>query len=483
VSNPRDEIDDWLDSDVQPLAPAPGAFQRVRQRARRRKASRAIVSAAGAVVLIAAVAAVPRLAATLQGSTRPAGRNVAAGRPTSARPAASASKGSEPAKSPSPSPLPSRSPGPALSASPSGQNVTSRFQPTSITMIGPTDGAVIGQANCTAADAGRCTALAGTTDYGASWYAVGAPGAGAPGGPTGASQLRFLHFDDGWAFGPALYATTDGGSTWTAESTDGRRVTDLETAGERAFAVFASCTGSGTDYAASCTSFSLYSSAAGSTTWQPVPVPRAYRSMTGSGAGQPAAASLVLASGTVANPQAGTGYLLTPAGELLSGPLTGGRWTAIGHIPGQCHVGQAQPTGQPAGVQFASGPAAQPQLLLSCNGQAGAGGRTQAKAIYISADGVTWQRAGTALPGGTATSLAAAGGGLVVLATSTGIDFSANGGVSWSPASIPLPPAGGFSYVGMTNASQGVAVPANPRLGEVFTTSDGGQAWTPAPVR
>jgi hypothetical protein len=479
VSNPRDEIDAWLDSDVEPLTPPPGSFERIRKRARRRKSTRAIVSVAGAVVVIAAIAALPRVAsALLPGSTRPAGQNIAAGQ---SRPATSASPAGA-ASSPPTLRASSPAPGPPFSATPAGRPAARRFRPTSITLISTSDGAVLGQASCARAAGSTCTSLAGTADYGASWYAVGAPRTGAPSGSAGVSQLRFLHFDDGWAFGPGLYATTDNGSTWTAESTSGYRVTDLETAGERAFALFASCTGSGSGYAASCTSFSLYSSAAGSTTWQPVAVPRAYRSMTGSVAGQPASASIVLASGTIANPDAGTGYVLAPSGELLSGPLTGGPWTAVGHIPNSCQVGSAQPDGQPAGVQLATGPAAQPQLMLSCDEPASTDG-AQAKAVYTSSNGTAWQRVGTAPRAGTASSLAAASGGLAVLATSAGIDYSANDGISWQAAGVSSAPSGGFAYIGMTDSSQGVAVPVNSRLGEVFTTADGGQDWTPAPVK
>ena len=46
VNNDRDEIDTWLDAGVQPLPPPPGTFDRVSRQARRRKAGRAIVSAA-----------------------------------------------------------------------------------------------------------------------------------------------------------------------------------------------------------------------------------------------------------------------------------------------------------------------------------------------------------------------------------------------------------------------------------------------------
>src|SRR6266700_944301 len=83
MSNHRDEIDSWLDADVQPLTPPPGTFERVSRRARRRKAGRAIASAAGAMVVVAGLAIAPRVAGTLlhqPASRRPGGRAVAARR-------------------------------------------------------------------------------------------------------------------------------------------------------------------------------------------------------------------------------------------------------------------------------------------------------------------------------------------------------------------------------------------------------------------
>jgi len=480
VSNPRDEIDAWLDADVEPLAPPAGSFGRISKRARRRKAARAIASAAGAVVVIAAVVAVPRVVTALQqGRTGPSSPPVAVGRPSSARPTVSRSRGG--GKPASRSATPVATPGTPLSAIASGPPPPANFRPSSITQIGNGVGAVIGQAgvagHCPIV-ADDCTSVAGTHNYGKSWYGISAPVVGAPAGSTGVSQLRYLNFQYAWAYGPSLYTTTDGGATWTGQSPAGLRVTDLETAGARAFALFARCTGSGSKYAAGCTSFSLYSSAAGSATWRRVVVPRAYRTMTGRAAGQAAAASLVLASGTVANPEAGVGYVLAPSGELLSGPLAGGPWKAIGQIPSSCQVGTAQAGGQPAGTQLASGSAAAPQLVLSCDGPASAGGGPQTKSIYTSPDGAAWQLAGTAPAAGTATALAAASGGLVVLATSTGIDYSPDGGIQWQPSSFTTSaPAGGFGYVGMTTAAQGVAVPSDSSLGEVFTTSDSGRTW------
>jgi hypothetical protein len=478
VSNPRDEIDAWLDADVEPLAPSPGTFERISRRARHRKRNQVIMSAAVAVVVIAAGVALPRLTGTLlRGAPGPSGPVAVASGPPSARPATGSTKsgGTPAARTATPVPTAVPTPGPSLSIAGSGLPVARGFRPTSITLMGPHDGAVIGQADC----AGNlCTSLAGTVDYGTSWYGVSAPPAGAPSGAAGVSKLRFLTLQDGWAFGPQLYATANGGSTWTREPTPGnRRVIDLETAGQMAFAMFATCAGGDSNYAVGCTSLSLYSSLAGTTKWQPVQVPAAEQSMTGA-AGQAASASLVLVSPSGTG--AGTGWLLTPSGTLLSGQLAGGPWTKAGTIPRECQVGQPQQSGQPAGVQLASGTAAGPQLLLSC---AGASGGAQTETIYQSATGAHWNKAGTLPLAGAATSLAAAGGGLVVLATSTGISYSVDSGASWQESTFTGPtPAGGFSYVGMTNSSQGVAVPVSPRLGEVFTTADGGQTWSPSVI-
>ena len=43
-------------------------------------------------------------------------------------------------------------------------------------------------------------------------------------------------------------------------------------------------------------------------------------------------------------------------------------------------------------------------------------------------------------------------------------------------------PAGGFSYVGMTNADPGRRGPGQLALGEIFVTRDGGKTWSPSPI-
>src|SRR6266702_874111 len=460
MSDPRNSIDAWLNAEVEPLAPPPGTFERVRRRARRHKANRALMSAAGVVIVIAAAVAVPRVAGPLLQGRGQAGPSVAAGAASpSAQPQATGQgNGSLNANSGTKVTPPTSS----LSPGGSGNPVPANFQPTSVTFIGPHIGAVIGQAgtpgHCATA---YCTSLAGTSDYGTSWYGVSAPLTGPPSGALGVSQIRFLDVHDGWAFGPQLWVTHDGGGHWTQEQTYGLRVTDLETAGDRAFAVFATCTGDGPGYAADCTSFSIYTSPASGGQWQPVPGPVA-NLQTASG-GAAASASLVLTG----DPSGGTGYLLSPAGARLRGPLNGTAWTAVNQAA-PCAPGAPGAGGQPATALLAGDPA---RLVLVCTSATSAAGDTQNKTVTESTNGgVSWSGGGTAPPAGLATSVSAQGQ-VVVLATDAGIYLSGNGGGSWrltqpSPAGA-VAGVPGFSYVGMTSPADGVALPADPGLHEV----------------
>lgn len=488
MGNPEpDEIDAWLSVPVEPLRPPAGALGRIRRTARRRKAAKLVTAAAGAVIVIAAAALVPVAVSGLRSAPGTAARQAAAqgGSPGSAQVVGGR-----------------RSPGPRrqgsgsktavraarLSATGSATPPPQNFQPTSVTFISPFIGAVIGQAGTPGHCATRyCTSLAGTADYGATWYGINAPVTGAPDGSSGVSQVRFTGLHEGWAFGPALWVTHDGGATWAAQQTSGHRVLTLEAAAGRAFAVFATCTGSGPAYAAGCTSFSLYSSPAGTSRWRLVPGPSA--SLAAPAAGLPGQPGLVLT--------ASRGYLLTPSGALLTGPLTGAAWAPAG-APLPCGPSappqpSAAPSASPPAQGAASPPGGRPavllaaassaQLALACASPAPGGG-SQLTSVYVSADsGATWTAAPGSPPAAQAvTALAAQPGGLLLLATDTGIDRSADGGATWQQ--VLASPAGqdGFSYAGMTSGRNGVALPADPGLHEIFTTSDGGATWQRRPV-
>lgn len=512
MTSPRDEIDNWLDRGVTPLNPPPGALDRIRRRARQRKTRQATFTAVGCAVVLAAAVVTPQVIA-------------AAHQPGPHPPVAI--QNTPPSVQPSPSHSYSSAPQ-THRATQIKQHTTlanswtvppGNFQPTSVTFVGDglggVFGAVIGQAgtpgHCATTD---CTSLAGTHDYGTSWYGVSAPLAPGPSGSAGVSQLRFANTSDGWAFGPAVWETTGGGWPWKHEQTPGHRVIDIEAVPAqqvngvklpaRAFAVFGTCTGTGSNYAANCSSYSLWTSIAGNNSWTPVGVPAAYQQMASASSTAPI---LVIS--------ANAGYLLTPSGAVLTGPTTGAQWHVAGQAapcaPGPAGNGSptqqsgAQNSGstspatsqspgtsgsgtsvgsQDTGAQFAAGPKL---LLLACGSQA-AGGRTQVS-VHTSANGTSWQSAGGSLTvPGRPTALASAAASQVVLATTSGIEYSANGGGTWHAArfagagSGQTAPQGGFSYVGMTNATQGVAVPVNASLGEIYVTGNGGRTWRAARI-
>jgi hypothetical protein len=463
MTDPRDDLDTWLKAQVHPLPPPPGTFELIRRRARRRKIGRAAAAGAGAAVVIALIAAVPTLIIPrLQLGPGQASNSAATGRTSSP----GAGHGSATPSTQSPSPAPTAAP-----------TVPANFAATSVTFIGTDTGWVLGQAG-TPGDCPiikqDCTSIARTDDGGTTWHGVPAPVTGAPDGSTGVSQIRFLNSGDGWAFGPELFATQDGGQTWTNISTNGLRVTALETRGDRAFAVWARCTGTGADFAAGCTSFAVYSVIAGSDNWAPV----AGATATISPSGAVGSASLVLTGSS--------GYLLTPGGDLLSGPVSGqGTWQLRSTPPtapaaaAPCAPGAAQSDGQPAGELLAA--TSSSGLVALCAGQAAGG--SQVKTIYTSSDGgATWQRAGTAPAAGTAASVAGTPSGTIMVATSLGIEVSTDGGATWAAADIAVPP-GGFAFVGMTTSAQGVAVPADPNQYAVWFTVDGGQSWQASPIK
>jgi hypothetical protein len=471
VSSTRDPIDDWLESEVTPLSPPPGSLARIRQRAKRRKTRQATFVAVGCAVVLAGAVATPQVISALNQPRHHAPPVAFGSSPPSV--SASASPHNRSSAAPQTTKATQIRQHTHLSTTTSDTSPPPHFRPTSVTFVGNGTGgvvgAVVGQAGPPCATA-VCTSLAGTSNYGQTWYGVSAPIAPGPSGSSGVSQLRFANLRDGWAYGPALYETSGGGYPWHSESTYGQRVIDLEASPERAFAVFGTCYGTGADYAASCSSFSLWTSVPGSRTWTQVSVPSAYDQMKSTSSAAPL---LVISGGN-------TGYLLTPSGELLSGPATnaGGSWSAVGMA--KCKPGSPSTSGQAAQptAQLASGP----KLVLACATPT-AGGRRFTAAIYTSATGATWQQIGRVTVRGTPTSLTAASSGsattgVAALVTTDGIRYSADGGATWQVAAVTgNTPAGGFSYVGMTDVDQGVAVPANASLGEVYVTNDGGKTW------
>jgi hypothetical protein len=474
MTDPRDPIDDWLGSDVELMPAPPGTFRRVSRLARRRRVIRAVATTAGAIVIIAAVATAPQLAASLLPGGNGAAK-VAAG--PSSRSTAGPGGSSAPshhATSPTPhgSVRPSTGPPPRPGAglSDTSNPAPPAFRPSSVTFVSPSVGAAIGQSGPPCPKI-SCTTVAGTTNYGRSWFGASALAAGPPSGSHGVSQIRFLDAPngvvDGWAFGPQLFATHNGGQSWKQiKLPAGQVVIDLSAVGSRAFAVLATCAGTGLGslgYAANCTGFQMLSAPAGSDTWVRV---------HGASAGRPVSPGALQITGQ-------RGYLLAH-GTLFAGPVGGGGWHAVpnGSPSTPPCLRAPRNAGWPPGTGLLA-PGSSDLYLVCTSVPAPSGPATLGSLIlYASTDGgLTWQARGPVGAQGAAASLAVTPGGSLVLATNSGIYFSADAS-TWQQANLGgQAPDGGFSYVGMTTTLQGVAVPADQGRHEIFITRDGGRTW------
>ena len=122
--------------------------------------------------------------------------------------------------SPSPSGAPAVT-APPVADGPAGGPVPADFQPVSVTFVSASRGWLLGSSTCAGSS---CAAILRTTDGGRTWVRIPAPATRiAPDAPagTGVSELRFATSLDGWAFGPDLWATHDGGATWNREALPG----------------------------------------------------------------------------------------------------------------------------------------------------------------------------------------------------------------------------------------------------------------------
>lgn len=459
MSDPFDPVEDWLGTDIELLPAQPGEFERIHRRARRRKTVVALSTAAGAAVAIAAAATLPQLVSALQaghgGGTENIGSVASSHAP---RPSHNRSTSPAPSHSPTTSPASSQ-PTSNLSISSPGGPPTPGIVPSSVTFVSGTVGAVIGET--TSGCPLGCEAVAATSDYGLTWSEVDTPPAGPPNGNSGVSQIRFLEVSNGWAYGPGLYVTHDGGATWAKASGVHGRVIDLATVNGSAYAVVASCTGAGSDYASGCTRFALYTSAFAADSFQPV--------AGGSGTGQVRPGSLQLTRGT--------GYLL--AGDVLLRGVPDGSspWQAIkissGTVPA-CLAAHGR--GVVPGESGLLAPLGATDVYLLCRPAGGGGG-----SLYTSTDsGATWRLAGHVTAPGNETSLAVAPGSCTLaLATNSGIYYSTDARRWHRARLLGQAPTSGFGFVGMTTQSNGVAIPAAPGPPVIYITTNGGRTWHP----
>ena len=186
------------------------------------------------------------------------------------------------------------------------------FNPVSFSAVGVNDYWVLGYTTTTQSDGTSITTtIKRTTDGGQHFDSL--PGAFSvlqthlsfSSNDIVVSDIRFGDANDGWAFGPSLYATTDAGTTWTAVTQIPGDVVDLVAANNKVWAVVDLATSGSSASPSATQQYAIYSSSygKGAQTWSRVALPIAL------GAIEP---SIVDQDGTVT---------VLAAGPLRSGDL------------------------------------------------------------------------------------------------------------------------------------------------------------------
>jgi len=380
------------------------------------------------------------------GVSGPAGPAVAGSPVSGAAPAAGGAL-----SGPSVSGVPTTAAGllPQAAVSPAAGPVPSAFQPASVTFVSAAEGWVLGTAPCSSAP---CTSILRTTDGGHTWLGIPAPrtalSAAVSQNPgSGVSELRFANPEDGWAYGPDLWATHDGGATWQAVSLpgvpSGGTVMALEAAAGTVTAVVMDGDGH----------VRIESSPVGQDAWElsPLSIPI--------GAGPVPYAQLVL--------QGTSGWMIEVDRTVIGGArLIGGQWQSW--TP-PCLTG-----GGP--VQLA---ASSPVALVADCSLGIWTGPPLGDHLFVSGDGgTTFSEVGGAIPGGGG-AIASPSPSVVVVG---GADLVAtfDGGQTWSTVyGSPASNGPGFRLVGFTTPDQGVAIAGSPgQAATLLMTRDGGHSWS-----
>jgi hypothetical protein len=338
------------------------------------------------------------------------------------------------------------------------------FSPVSVSFVSADQGYVLGASACpnpptTATGHAACSSVAATDDGGRSWRSLPAPPLALATGPAGTVEagavyhLRFGDHLNGWAYGPGLWATHDGGETWKASTLDGT-VTDLASADGVTYALVSHCDSGPCGQGAT-----LYRTDAGADAWQPVEGV----ALTPTGGQIALHARAVWITGAAGG----------PGQSLLSTSPDGVAWTT-----------QPDPCGADAGLGGVA-PVSTTDVFLLCGAGAGAG--QEAKQVLHSIDA---GHTAAAVPGspsrsGLATAIAAASPQTIAVAAVSGASWvyrSADAGATWTTAIEQSDGGTGFTDLGFTTATQGVVIhgqlDAQSATGtQLLLTTDAGATW------
>lgn len=117
------------------------------------------------------------------------------------------------------------------------------FVANSITWLTPSHGWILGAAPC---NGHTCADVITSTDSGGTWSLAGrvpAPVEQLSNPGFGITEIRFMSASVGWAYGPSLYLTTNGGHSWKAQAIPGggHHVVALSTTATNTYVIVSSC--------------------------------------------------------------------------------------------------------------------------------------------------------------------------------------------------------------------------------------------------
>jgi len=326
---------------------------------------------------------------------------------------------------------------PVTATGPPGGVIPADFLPRSFTAVNLDQWWMLGTARCPTRS-GRCSAIVRTVDGGSKF-------AGIPGPPvsvTDVTQLRFANTLDGYAFGPKLWETANGGTSWTEVSTPGP-VTELELGDGEAYAL--TCP----DGSANCHSMALVRSRVGLQRWQRVSTP------------------VTLSYGAQLAVSGRNLYVLSGSeepGVLLYSANSATTFTK-----------RANPCARTLGGSVTAAADGSPTLWAACTSG------SEAAAWLSNNGGTSWVEEQGGFPN--SLQLAAASASVVLAWPGTetatvpfALDRSTNGGKSYSVV-LPVSSSSTVSWAEFSTPARAYALVAGGHTAHLFQSNDGGVSW------
>ena len=348
--------------------------------------------------------------------------------------------------------------GPAASgATRTGSSIPIGFRAQSLSWVSPTRGWILGTAPCASS---TCTTVVGTSDGGGTWTTLGSMSA-----PlmletdAGVTEIRFADDLHGWAFGPALWATRDGGATWKKQRLPGggHRVLALAGDADAVYSVVSPCRINHVCHEPA----TLWRTTAGGGTWTQVPV------------------TLPVSSYAALAVRGAVAYAAVQSGELdpdvLDVTVDGQTWSAR---PDPCDKSNNEFLTDVA-------PVSDTKVAILCVANIGFS-QAEKRVLRSNDTGQTTSPAGSPPRDGITSELAAAPNGTLAV-TSWGAAgswiYRNAGGQTWTTSESLNDFGQGWNDVAFTTNEVGFVVhgpaavyPGN-RPGELWKTQDGGLTW------